>query len=268
MNRADRLTAILDLLAGRGQIDVAEIVAKLGISAATARRDLDLLAEQQLLTRTHGGATGQSVSYDLPLRYRRAVNTAAKDAIAAAASALVRPGDVVGLCGGTTSTAIAVAISSRADLTDIEGEPSLTVITNALNIASQLAVRPHFKVVVTGGVVQPRSYELVGPFTDAVLDQVSPTIVFLGVNGIDHEVGATVADENEAAISAAMARRSRRTVIVADSAKIGRRSFATAVSVGAVSTLITDEGISAEDAAGFAAAGIEIIIAPALPEAR
>lgn len=262
MNRADRLTTILDILADQGQIDIAEIVDRLDVSAATARRDLDILAEQRLLTRTHGGATGQSVSYDLPLRYRRSVNASAKDAIALAASALVHPGDVVGLCGGTTSTAIAVALSSRADLQAPEGEVSLTFVTNALNIASQLAVRAQFKVVVTGGVVHPRSYELVGPFSDAVLSQVSPTIAFLGVGGIDLAVGASMGDENEAAISAAMARRAHRTVVVADSAKIGRRTFATAVAPEGIDTLITDDGIDPADAARFRDAGITVIIAP------
>ncbi|HEU0183465.1 MAG TPA: DeoR/GlpR family DNA-binding transcription regulator, partial [Agromyces mariniharenae] len=162
MNRAERLSAVLDLLAEGGQVEVDQIVERLDVSPATARRDLDALAEQQLLTRTRGGAVAHSVAYDLPIRYKNQQNPEAKAAIARAASALVPRGAVIGLCGGTTATAIADALMSRADIMEPSHEPSLTVVTNAINIAMQLAMRPQIKTVVTGGVVHARSYELVG----------------------------------------------------------------------------------------------------------
>ena len=104
MNRTERLGAILDLLAADGQVEVDGIVEKLGVSPATARRDLDSLANERLLTRTRGGATSGSVSYDLPGRYNRDDHALAKHQIALAASALIPRGAVIGLCGGTTST--------------------------------------------------------------------------------------------------------------------------------------------------------------------
>jgi DeoR family transcriptional regulator of aga operon len=82
VNRDDRLSAILDLLAESGQVDVDDIITKLGVSPATARRDLDSLADQKLLTRTRGGATSQSVAYDLPLRYKRGQHAKQKDRFA------------------------------------------------------------------------------------------------------------------------------------------------------------------------------------------
>ncbi len=142
MNRAERLSAVLDLLAESGQVEVDQIVDRLDVSPATARRDLDALAEQQLLTRTRGGAVAHSVAYDLPIRYKNQQNPEAKAAIARAASALVPRGAVIGLCGGTTATAIADALMSRADIMEPSPEPSLTVVTNAINIAMQLAMRP------------------------------------------------------------------------------------------------------------------------------
>jgi DeoR family transcriptional regulator of aga operon len=261
MNRAERLNAVLDLLAETGQVEVDDIITKLDVSAATARRDLDTLASQQLLTRTRGGATGQSVAYDLPIRYKREQHAPEKLRIAQAASALVPRGAVVGLCGGTTSTAVASVLGSRADLMEPSPHPNLTVVTNAINIAAQLVMRPQIKTVVTGGVIHSRSYELVGPYSDIVLEKITMDIAFIGVNGIDPVVGATVHDEGEASVNSLMARRATRAVIVADSSKIGRTAFATLGGPGLVSTLITDSGITDEQRAAFAEHGFDVIVA-------
>ena len=261
MNRAERLNAVLDLLAESGQVDVEDIVAKLDVSAATARRDLDALASQQLLTRTRGGAIGQSVAYDLPIRYKREQHAPEKLRIAQAASALVPRGAVVGLCGGTTSTAIATVLGSRPDLMEPSPHPNLTVVTNAINIAAQLVMRPQIKTVVTGGVVHARSYELVGPYSDVVLEKITMDIAFIGVNGIDPVVGATVHDEGEASVNSLLARRATRAVVVADSSKIGRKAFATLGGPKLLTTLITDDGITPEQRAAFVEAGFEVIVA-------
>jgi DeoR family transcriptional regulator of aga operon len=261
MNRSERLAAVLDLLADSGQVEVDDIITKLGVSAATARRDLDTLAEQQLLTRTRGGAVGQSVAYDLPARYKQDRHAAEKLEIARAASALVTRGDVVGLCGGTTSTAIAGVLSSRSDIAEAGPHANLTVVTNAINIAAQLSMRPQIKTVVTGGVVHSRSYELVGAYAESVLTQVRLDLAFIGVNGIDPAVGATVHDERESAVNMLMASRATRAVLVADSSKIGRVAFAALGALGEFSALITDAGISAEHLRAFAEVGLEVIVA-------
>lgn len=261
MNRAERLNAVLDLLAETGQLDVDDIITKLDVSAATARRDLDTLASQQLLTRTRGGAIGQSVAYDLPIRYKKEQHAPEKLRIAHAASALVPRGAVIGLCGGTTSTAIATVLGARADIMEASPHSSLTVVTNAINIAAQLAMRPQIKTVVTGGVLHPRSYELVGPYSDIVLDRITMDIAFIGVNGIDPIVGPTVHDEREAAVNSLMAHRASRAIVVADSSKIGHNAFATMGSSKLFNTLITDAGITAEQLAAFAENGVEVIVA-------
>jgi len=261
MNRAERLNSVLAMLARDGQVDVADIVDELDVSPATARRDLDSLAEQQLLTRTRGGAIGQSVAYDLPLRYKHQQHAEEKVQIARAASALVLRGAVVGLCGGTTSTAIANELGLRADLNEPSPEPNLTVVTNAINIAVQLAMRPQIKTVVTGGVVHSRSYELVGAYTDAVLSSITLDLAFIGVNGIDPALGPTTHDEREASVNRLLATRAVRAVLVADSSKIGKKAFATMGDARLFGTLITDSGITAEQRAEFTEHGYEVIIA-------
>ncbi len=261
MNRTERLRAVLDLLAESGEIEVEDIVRRLGVSPATARRDLDTLAAQQLLSRTRGGATGQSVAYDLPLRYKRGQHEAQKEAIARAASALVPRGAVVGLCGGTTSTAIAAALGARPDVAEPSPRPTLTVVTNAINIAAQLVLRAQIKVVMTGGVVQARSYELVGPYTESVLGQITLDLAFIGVNGLDPVLGATVHDEHEAAVNALMAERAEHAVIVADSSKIGRRAFASVGRPGGFDTVITDDGITTAQLSALEETGLRVIVA-------
>lgn len=261
MRRSDRFAAELALLAEDGKIDVDALVTRFGISAATARRDLDELEKQKLLTRTRGGAVTQSVAYDLPIRMKSGLRAEQKKQIAAAASALIAPGMVVGLCGGTTSTAIATTLSARGDLLEPSPEPSLTIVTNAINIASQLVMRPQIKVVATGGVAHARSYELVGSYAEQMLERVALDIAFISVNGIDAALGATVHDEREASVNSMMARRATRAIIVADSSKIGARSFATVGGPELFRTLITDDGITDDQRQGLAEAGYEVITA-------
>lgn len=261
LKRGDRLNAILELLAQSKQLEVEDIVARLHVSPATARRDLDSLASQRLLSRTRGGATIESGAYALPLGQNRDLAAARKRAIAHAASALIPRGSVVGLCGGTTSTALAQVLSTRRDLMEPSNKPTLTVVTNAINIAAQLAVRSNIKIMVTGGIVNARSYELVGPYTDAILQRVALDFAFVGVNGLDPKFGPTVADEGEAAVNAMVAGRAARAYIVADSSKIGVRAFATMTGY-VFSHLITDSGISEHQLAAFQEAGTQVVVAP------
>lgn len=261
MNRAERLSAVLDLLAESGQVEVEAIVDRLDVSPATARRDLDALAQQQLLTRTRGGAVAHSVAYDLPIRYKNQQNPDAKAAIAQTASALVPRGAVIGLCGGTTATAIADALMARADIMEPSHDPGLTVVTNAINIAMQLAMRPQIKAVVTGGVVHARSYELVGAYADAVLGNITLDLAFIGVNGIDAEIGPTSHDEREAAVNALMASRATHAVLVADASKIDKRAFASIGPRRLFSTVITDAAATQAQRQRLTDAGYDVIVA-------
>ncbi len=124
-------------------------------------------------------------AYELPLRYKASSHADAKQRIAAAAAALVHPGATVALNGGTTTTEVARALATRADLQGGHGDPSITVVTNAVNIANELAVRPQLKLVVTGGVARAQPYELSGPLALPLLDALSLDVAFLGVDGLD-----------------------------------------------------------------------------------
>jgi DeoR family transcriptional regulator, aga operon transcriptional repressor len=137
--------------------------------------------------------------------------------------------------------------------------PAITVVTNALNIATELAVRQHIKIVATGGVARPQSYELTGPLATGVLEQVTLDVAILGVDGIDSAAGATAHHEGEASINRLMSRQARRVIIVADSSKVGKRAFARICSLAEIGVLVTDTGIPADEATLLEHAGVDVV---------
>ena len=261
MSRYQRWNALLDLLPGDGQLSVTDAARALGVSEATIRRDLDQLARQQLVTRTRGGATAGHVSYDLPLRYKTARHAPEKQRIGRAAAALVAPGSTVALNGGTTTSEVARALATRPDLQDGDGTPTITVVTNAMNIANELAVRQHIKIVVTGGVARTQSYELIGPFASLVLGQLALDWAILGVDALDPVAGATAHHEGEASINYLMATRAAQVMIVADASKLGQRAFARMCAAEEIDVIVTDQEAEPALLSAFTERGIRVITA-------
>ncbi|WP_055600658.1 DeoR/GlpR family DNA-binding transcription regulator [Streptomyces aureus] len=264
MSKQARWSKLLELLSVDGKLDVEEAAAAVAVSPATIRRDLDELAEQKLLVRTRGGAMAHGVSYELPLRYKSSRRTSEKQRIAQAVAELLGEGDVVGLNGGTTTTEVARTLALRAgsgagERNEGLAAPRFTVVTNALNIAGELAVRPQFKIVVTGGVARPQTYELVGPLTEGVLNQVVLDVAVLGVDGVDPQLGVMTRHEDEAGISRLFAERARKVVLATDSTKVGQRAFARICGLDRVDVLVTDVGLAPDMAARFAEAGVEVV---------
>ena len=255
MTRHERLSAILGIVVEEGSIHIDDIITRLNVSAATARRDLDLLANQQLVTRTRGGAYANRTSAELPLRYRASRMADEKTRIARAATALVRAGDTVGLNGGTTTTEVAREIALLP--VGIDPDRPVTVVTNAVNIASELTVRQNVRVVVTGGVARARSYELTGPLSSLILPQISIGTLFLGVEGVNDR-GVYASHESEAAVNAALVRAARSVVVAADHTKLGRAAFALICRTSEIDELITDEAAEPEAVEALRAAGVEV----------
>ncbi|GAA1729283.1 DeoR/GlpR family DNA-binding transcription regulator [Isoptericola hypogeus] len=261
MSRHQRLNDILELVAERGQLGVEEAAVRLGVSVATVRRDFDHLAQQQLLTRTHGGVVSGSASLDLPVSYKIARNADGKRRIAAAAAGMVPIGSTIALNGGTTTHEVARAIASRRDLAAGSGSPVVTVVTNALNIATELAVRPQVKILVVGGVARPQSYELIGPLTAPTLERVWVDIAFLGVDAVDPRRGAMAHHEGEAAVNSELAARAERVVVVADSSKLGASAFAMICDPSRFDVLLTDVDPGTDVREAFGEHGVEVVVA-------
>jgi len=243
---------ILERLAQSGSVTVGPLAEALGVSSATIRRDLELLDSQRLMTRTHGGAVARGLLYELPLRYKAARHQEEKLRIARAAAEHVPDGSAVGLTGGTTTTEVARAIADR---------PGLTIVTNALNIASELAIRPNLKLVIPGGVARSESYELVGPLAEASLQTLNLGVVFVGVDGIALAAGLTTHHDVEANTNRLLIDRAQRVVVVADSSKLERVTFARICGVDRVDVLITDDKAPAAVLEALEHAGVTTVIA-------
>ncbi|MEO5983689.1 MAG: DeoR/GlpR family DNA-binding transcription regulator [Pedococcus sp.] len=258
VDRGARWSALLGLLAEHGRLSVTEVVASLGVSEATVRRDFADLAAQQLVTRTHGGIVASAVAYDLPVRYKQAGSDDAKDRIAACAADLAREGSVVGFNGGTTTSAVARRLAARSDLAMSTRRPAVTVVTNALNIATEMVLRPFIRCVSLGGVARPESYELSGPLAAMVLGELWLDTVFLGVDAVSATAGAMCHHEGEAGINSLMVERSERVVVVATGAKLGTRAFARICPTPRIDLVVTDGGAPRDAVAELRSAGVTV----------
>jgi DeoR family transcriptional regulator of aga operon len=247
VRRAQRLDGILAQLASHGSVSVQELTQALHASEATVRRDLQLLEDQKLLSRTHGGAVGNGVLYELPVRYRGGRQAQEKGRIADAAVQRIEDAQTVGLTGGTTTTEVARRLRERA----------LTVVTNAVNIASELVISETIRLVVTGGVARPASYELIGPLAERTLEAVNVDLMFLGVDGVNG-AGATTHDEIEAQTNRKMVERAARVIVVCDASKIGRAALSAICPLSEIDELITDTDAPAEPLAVLQEAGVEV----------
>jgi DeoR/GlpR family transcriptional regulator of sugar metabolism len=239
-----RRAAIAAAVRARGGVRVTDLVQRFGVSDMTVRRDLDALARDGMVEKVHGGAVavavGDSSAHEPGFDAKRTLETAAKEVIAAAAAALVRPGGAVALSAGTTTFALA------RRLTDV---PELTVVTNSIRIADLFAQRlrppggrPGASVVLTGGTRTP-SDALVGPVADQAIRSLNFDLVFIGCHGISVAAGLSTPNLAEAETNRALIAAARRVVAVADHSKWGLTGLATFAPLAALDTWVTDAAL-------------------------
>jgi DeoR family transcriptional regulator of aga operon len=249
----ERQIRILQLLSRHDSLEVSKLSDLLQVSPSTIRRELTVIEGSGLVVREHGTARLPSpIRYELPFEERAACQIEAKRKIAAAAARLVEPGQVVGLSGGTTATGLARQLRAMEEV---------TIVTNAVNIALELQAQSIKRVMVTGGIVNQGSYDLVGDLAVQGLQSVHLDLAFQGVSGIDLTFGFTVADEPDAVVARALKAASDRTVIIADHTKIGKATFARFCTLADVDMLITDDGVTTGQCAALEDAGLTVVIA-------
>lgn len=249
----ERRRRIKELVESQERVTVEELVGRFGVSAVTIRGDLDVMAEGGLLVRSHGGALKRVESADdVPIAVKETQHHAEKVRIGQAAAQMVRDGETIMLDSGTTTAEIARQIRGLR-------LGSLNVITNALNIAMELAGVPFVRLIMIGGILRQMSYSLSGPHAEQTLRHLHADRLFLGVDGLDPEIGLMTPDVLEAQLNAIMIQVSRDVVVVADSSKFERRSLSVIAKIDAVHRLITDTGVSPEAVAALRARNVEVI---------
>ena len=254
--RSPRWSAILDLLATRGRLSVGEAADLLGVSEATIRRDFQELAARQLADRNHGGIVATSVAYELPSRYRRGASADDRARVGALAASLVAGVAVIALNGGTTTTEAARVLAGDAD-------PSRgrTIVTNALNIATETVLRPHVRCITLGGVARPESYEVSGALAMSTLEQLWFDAVVFGVDAFDATRGATCSHDDEALVVRTMIERAGFSVCVAVGAKIGGRTLAAICPAESVTHLVTTADADPAELDRLRARGVRVHLA-------
>jgi DeoR family transcriptional regulator, aga operon transcriptional repressor len=249
----DRQTKILHYLTQHHYLEVAQLSHLLQVSPSTIRRELTLMEKVGLLIRSHGTARlPNPIRYEDDYENRAAHQVEAKRKIAAAAKGLIRPGQVVGLSGGTTSTSLARQLRTMKEI---------TIVTNAVNIALELQGQGGNRVMVTGGFLNQNSYELVGDLVTQSLRNVHLDLAFLGASGLHIEFGFSMADEPEAVVGRAFKATAAQTIILADHTKIGKVNFVRFCALAEIDLLITDDGISSEQREALAGAGLQVLVA-------
>jgi DeoR family transcriptional regulator, aga operon transcriptional repressor len=248
----ERRQHILELIQKQGRVLVGELSQGLKISQITIRKDLDYLQSKGLIQRSHGGALRiqSSALVDPTLQEKQKHNYPEKERIAAAATKMVEEGQCLILDSGTTTTAIAQGLKRFRQL---------TIITNAVNIAAELA-GTDFEVILVGGTLRKNSFSLVGPLAEDNLEEMHADILFLGVDGFDLEVGITTPNFLESRVNRAMVKAARQVVAVCDSSKFSRRSLSRIVAPGAIHHVITDRNLPQETADALRGQGIALTL--------
>ncbi len=222
----ERRRKILDLVEKQARVTVDELVKRFGVSAVTVRGDLDALSQSGAVIRSHGGALKRvGALQDVPINVKETLHHGEKVRIGHAAAQMIRDNEIVMLDSGTTTAEVARHIKFLK-------LKALTVITNALNIAMELANLPHLRVIMIGGILRQMSYSLVGPHAEHTLK---------GLNAM-------------------MIRVAREVIVVADSSKFARRNLSLIAPLDSVHKIITDDGLAPAMVAGLRARGLEVIL--------
>ena len=247
----ERQKQILSLLTKQGRLSVSEIVEQFSISLATARRDLESLAEQGKLQRVHGGAiTVEQAPPELPILQRENEQANEKQRIGEAAAALVQDGETVFLGSGTT-----VLEAARA----LRGRHSLAVITNSLAVVNALAGADGVSVICLGGMLRNSELSFIGHITELAMTELRADKILIGTRAISLEHGLTHDYLAETVTDRAVLKAGKEIIVLADHTKFGRASAVLLAPLEQVHTIVTDGQTSNEFIKAVRGRGIKVI---------
>lgn len=232
-----RHETILKIVGKEKHIEVLDLCEQLNVSAVTIRKDLKLLEKKGLLFRTHGGASLENPYInEKPVLEKEKISVEEKNGIAQAAANLITENDSILIASGTTVQALSKFIKPKN---------KLTVITSSLNVVLHLIHDKNIEILQLGGYIRHSSVSVIGSYATQILENVSCSKLFLGVDGIDFDYGLSTTSLEEAQLNQKMLASAQRIIVLADSSKFGKKSFAKICDLSAISEIITDSGISA-----------------------
>lgn len=248
----ERHQYILGKLKKEETVNVLDLCEALNVSSVTIRKDLKVLEDKNLLFRTHGGGTlSNPYTSDRHVNEKEKIKAEEKMDIGAAAASLIIPNDCIIIASGTTVLSLAK---------NIKPQGNLTVITAALNVATELNLHPAIEIHLLGGVLRKSSSSGTGLYAEKMLEDFSCSKLFLGVDGIDIDFGLTTTHVMEAQLNKKMIEAAQKTIVLADSSKFGKRGFGKICGLEDVEQIITDSGISDHMAERLKGMGIEVTI--------
>jgi DeoR family transcriptional regulator of aga operon len=257
----DRQNQIIDILVEQQSVSVTELVALLNVSAVTIRTDLNQLADQGKLVRTHGGAmlVGEKTRQELTFATRQQLHAAQKECIGALAASLVQPLDSILLDASTTALAVGRVLKQRQDLTEV------TIISTGVWTALEMLGTPHLNIMLAGGNLRNTTGSIIGSIAREVLSKINIHRAFLGAWGLTVTHGLTEANMQEVELKQFIIERCQEVIAVVDSSKFGQVALSTFAPLDKISRIVTDDGAPAEMVAEFRARGIEVLIAESSP---
>ena len=251
----ERRREIVNVLGQHGRITVDEVARRFGVSAVTARNDLDALSESGALVRSHGGGIRPlAAAPEHPLKVREGMHHDEKARIAAAALQLIRPMQTVILCTGSTSSHLADQLRHNCPA-------NITVITYALNVAAKLADCHKLSLVLVGGFLRHPSTAFVGPHAEQMMHSLHADHCFMSTVGLDTEVGITTLDILEAQLNRRMMESAAQVSVLADSSKFGHRSLSLISDFSSIDRIITDTNAPPADVEKLRGRGLDVILA-------
>lgn len=253
MMAEERRMQILQILRSEGRAKVNDLVRRFNTSAVTIRSDLNELDQRGLVQRSHGGAVIQdSVFRESPVHERIKSQFKEKQRIGAMAATLIREGETIILDSGTTALEVA---------RHLKNIPQLQVITNGVNIASELLSSRNTQIIMMGGTVRNDSASVVGRATEDMLEQFSADKLFLCGAGCDPEFGVSGTNLEETMANRAMLRAAREIIVVADASKFSKRSMSLIASFSEVDIVISDVSLQPELQERIRSFGCKLILA-------
>ncbi|HEY6978469.1 MAG TPA: transcriptional repressor AgaR [Chitinophagaceae bacterium] len=249
-----RRIKILESLKTNGQVNVKELSEALGVTGVTIRNDLAQLEKKNILIRARGGAIKVDQKYldeDYPLSDKQKQHLLEKKEIGKRAAELIENNNTIIIDSGSTTYQLAKNLNNFDEL---------TVITNALNVATLLAEYKNINVIVPGGILRKNSVSLVGILAEKGFKDYFCDKVFLGVDGFDLDFGISTPSPEEAHLNQIMIEISKEVIVVADSSKFERRGFAFIAPVNKINTVVTDKGIRPEHKSKLESFGIKVIV--------